>query len=319
MNIFITGGSGFLGTRLLPRLLSEGHTITALSSSPSSDTTLQAFGVAVVRGDLQDIPSWSHALAGHDAVIHAAAPVLVWGEWELFYQQITVATQTLYEASTAHNVKRFIFISSESVLQGNGPLVDIDEAHPYPQEPNSYYGKAKMLAEKALLASNLPPTCIILRPTFIWGSHNRGLATIIQKVRDKKFIWVDHGNASMEMVHVDNVVEAIRLSLHAGQDRHIYFVTDGHPMPVRTFLEGIFKKAGVSSPRGQLPGWMARPLAGGIEMVWRFFRLKSTPPLSRFQLDIVALPRRYNITHLQHDMRYKPVVSYQEGVDSFAE
>lgn len=319
MNIFITGGSGFLGTRLLPRLLSEGHSITALSNSASSDTVLQKFGVSTVRGNLDDIATWAPALAGHDVVIHAAAPVLVWGEWKLFYQQITVATQKLYEACAEHGVKRFIFISSESVLQGRGSLLNIDETTPYPSEPNSYYGKAKMLAEKALLHSNLSPTCIILRPTFIWGSHNRGLKTIIQKVRSGKFIWVDNGAASMEMVHVDNVAEAIRLSVHHGENHQIYYVTDDHPMPVREFLTGIFEKVGVTPPNTNLPGWLARPAASLIEFLWHMFHLQSTPPLSRFQLDIVALPRRYDISKIKQDLGYKPVVSYDEGLRDFVE
>lgn len=303
-----------MGLRLLSRLIKDGHQVSALSNSPASDAALQQFGVRVVRGGLEDIAAWSAALASHEAVIHAAAPVLVWGEWELFYTQITRATQQLQEASAKHGVKRFIFISSESVLQGGQPLLDIDETHAYPAEPNSYYGKAKMLAEQALLQTKHGPTCIILRPTFMWGERNRGLETILQKVRTKKFIWIDHGQASMEMVHVDNVVEAIRLSLTHGRPSGIYFVTDDNPMTVRQFLEEVFRAAGITPPKTSIPGWLARPLAACVESMWRLLHLRSVPPLSRFQLDLVALQRRYNIEKIKRDMGYRPVVSHEQGM-----
>lgn len=314
MHIFVTGGSGYVGSRLVARLLKEGHRITALSNSSASDEVLQNLGVAVVRGGLDDIDAWASALKGHDAVIHAAAPVLVWGEGELFYKQITLATTQLYKASTKYHIKRFIFISSESVLQDGAPLLDIDETKAYPKEPNSYYGKAKMLAEQALLAQKVGPTCIILRPTFIWGEHSRNLEIIAQKVRSKAFVWIDQGRASMEMVHVANVVEAVRLSLTHGRHQEIYFVTDDHPMPIREFFEGVFKALNVTSPKASLPGWLARPLAAGLEAIWRVLCIKATPPLSRFQLDLVALPRRYKLDKIKAEFGYEPVISYQEGI-----
>jgi hypothetical protein len=55
-------------------------------------------------------------------------------------------------------------------------------------------------------------------------------------------------------------------------------------------------------------------VAAGIEAVWRLLGLKSTPPLSRFQLDFIALPRRYDLGKSQRELGYKPVRTFEQGI-----
>lgn len=226
MKIFITGASGFLGKRLITRLQQDNYTITALSRSKRSDEVLHKLGVATVSGSLTNIETWATALNGQDVVVHAASPIDLWGAWSKFEREIVQATEGLYLACAAQGVGRFIYISSESVLQDRSPLLDIDETFPTPTEPNSYYGKAKKLAEVALLKHDVSTECLILRPTFIWGAGDTQLDNIVEKVKTKQFMWIDGGQATMEMVHVENVVEAIRLALTKGHHRDIYLVTD---------------------------------------------------------------------------------------------
>lgn len=314
MRIFVTGGSGFLGQRLIRRLIAEGHGVSGLSRNPDSDLKLERLGAVPVRGSLNDIPAWSRQLHDHDIVVHAAAPVDVWGHWPDFRREIVDASLQLYEAACEQRVKRFIHLSSESVLQDRAPLLDIDEATPYPLEPNSLYGKAKKLAEQALLTHARTTTLIILRPTFIWGAGDSQLSALLDRVRRKQFVWIDRGDIPMEMVHVDNVVEAIRLAMNHGMHKGVYFVTDDHPMPARQFLGALISANGLAVPENSLPSALVKPLAPVVESVWRMFGLKSTPPLSRFQLDFIALPRRYRIDRIRRDLGYHPVRSFEEGL-----
>jgi nucleoside-diphosphate-sugar epimerase len=314
MNVFVTGGSGFLGQRLIARLKQEGHVVTALSRSPKSDATLNALGATPLRGALTDIAVWQGALTGQDVVVHAASPIEVWGDWKDFERDIVRASLDLYNAAARHHVRRFIQISSESVLQGEGPLLDVAESHPYPAEPNSFYGKAKMLVERGLLAHVASTECIILRPTFIWGQGGEQLEKVVDKVKRGQFMWIDHGDAPMEMVHVDNVVEAVRLALTQGHSGQVYWVTDGRPMSARAFLGALLSARGVVAPDKSMPGGLARPVAAGVEAVWRLLGLKSVPPLSRFQLDFIALPRRYDLGKSHLELGYKPVRTFEQGI-----
>lgn len=314
MKTFITGGSGFLGQRLIARLRQEGHEVTALSRSPKSDATLKALGATTVRGSLTDMDAWQDALQGQQVVVHAASPIEVWGDWADLERDIVQASLDLYRAAARQRVRRFIQISSESVLQGDGPLLDVGEAHPYPVEPNSAYGKAKMQVEQGLLSNIAGTECIILRPTFIWGQGGDQLDKVVDKVRRGQFMWIDHGQASMEMVHVDNVVEGVRLALTQGGSGQVYWVTDGRPMPAREFLGALLRARGVEAPDKSMPGGLARPVAAGVEAVWRLLGLKSVPPLSRFQLDFIALPRRYDLGKSQRELGYKPVRTFEQGL-----
>ncbi len=318
MRIFLTGGSGFVGNRLIPRLLENGHNVTALSRSNQSDETLRQLGATPLRGSLDDVANWQNALAGHDVLVHAAAPVTAWGDKHILQRQIVDATLLLADACAVHGVQRMVHLSSESVLQGAGPLLDIDETHPYPSRPNSRYGACKKAAELGLLGRSGGPEVIILRPSFIWGPGGQ-IEQVLDKVRGGQFIWVDHGRAPMETSHVDNVIQGILLALAGGTASGVYFITDAAGLTVRTVLSGLIKANGLPPPTRSLPLWLVRPLASLVETIWATLRLRSTPPLSRFQLDFVALPRRYSIKRAGAELGYSPVTSFEDGLAEIKE
>lgn len=313
MKIFITGASGFLGQHLLPVLQAEGHQLTLLLRSPEQAQALQQQGHATVIGTLGNIPDWQPQLAGHDVCIHLAAPLDFWGRWRQMKRDIADATLALYQASNEYKLKRFIYISSESVLQNETPLLDIDEYFPY-QKPDSLYGRGKQLAEQYLLAANGDTECIILRPTCIWGKDVALLNDIQGKINKGQFMWLDHGNTVIESVHVKNVVEAIRLSLTEGRNKNIYFVTDDNPQTIREFFSKLLATRGLVAPDKNLSKGLARILARGLDRLWRILHLPFAPPLSHFEWSFVALPRRYKIDKIKNDMGYRPVVSEAEGL-----
>ncbi len=314
MNIFVTGGSGFLGKRLIKRLINDNHNVIALARSDSAQKTIEQLGVKVIKGNLDNINEWEAQLLGQDIVIHCAAPVEFWGSWDKFYQEITLATKNLLISASRMNVKRFIYISSESVLQDVFPLIDIDETYPYPAEPNSYYGKAKKLAEEEILDFSTNMKCIILRPTYIWGKGDKTPQTLAQKVKSGQFLWIDNGKCVIETVHVDNLVEAISLACVKGENKEIYIVTDDEPITVRDYFTKLFKISGINPPNTNLPSFIVNPLASVIEATWKLFNIKTAPPLSRFEISFVAMPRKYNISKVKRELGYKPIVTRERGL-----
>jgi len=313
MKLFVTGGSGFLGKRLIKRLLKEGHELTAFARSESSAEKLAHMGCKTVVGDLSRPSSYEAQLSGYDVVIHAASPVKFWGEWSFFQQDIVDVTRELFDAASRQQIKRFIYISSESVLQDDIPLEDIDESFPY-LEPNSYYGKAKQLAERWLIERKSDTECIILRPTFIWGPGVAALATMIEKINKGKFIWLDHGEVVIETVHVNNVVHAIVLALDHGENKQIYTITDDQPRPVKDVIGGLLDTQNITLPTKNMSSRLVRHLAGVVEAVWKIFNIKSDPPISKFEWSFVGLPRKYNIQKIKQSLGYQPVISVEEGL-----
>ena len=314
MKVFVTGGSGFVGERLIRRLKADKHEVVALARGSSQAEKIRATGAQRVHGTFSNISEWETALDGMDAVVHCAAPVEFWGKWEDFYRDTVQATIDLYQAASRRKVGRFIQISSESVIQDKLPLLDIDETAPYPSVPSSVYGRAKKETEIALCAQPTGPVRIILRPTFIWGKGVKALDTMAQKVTSGEFMWIDHGQTIIEMVHVDNVVQAIVLSLGAGSDKSIYYVTDDRPMKVFDFFSALFAAAAIPIPKKNMNGKIAALAAGAIEGVWKLFGIQKSPPLSRFELAFVAQPRRYNIAKIKRELGYSPVKTLEAGL-----
>lgn len=316
--IFITGGTGFLGQALLKNLMNKSVKLIGLARSKQSKEKLEAFGVEVINGSLENINDWASKLSGVDIVVHLAAPVEFWGPWQKYKVGIVDATTQLFIASEKHHVSQFIYISSESVLQDKKSLMDINETEPYPEEPNSFYGKSKMLAEKFILSQNSKMKSIILRPTFIWGNGVTALKTIISKINSNDFMWINHGKSWFEMVHVDNVAHAIYLAIVQGtnNDKEIYFVTDDNPQTVRSFLTKLIHTQQVQPPTKSIPKGLALFFASIFEWVWKTIKLKSAPQITRFDVAFVAMDRKYDISKIKTELEYAPIINEQKGLNT---
>ena len=313
--IFITGGSGFLGQRVIARLEKEGWQIFSLVRDQSAARKLAGFATELVKGSMEDIGRWQLVLEEIDVVIHCASPVDFSKPWAFYQRHIVDATRNLYQAALGAGVKRFVYISSDSVLQDKEELVDVDETAPYPPAPNSFYGKAKLLAEQFLTTRRNELEVIVIRPPFIWGKGVPALMTLLEKVQSKRFWWIDEGKSMMEMVHVDNAAEAIYLSTFKGKPGSVYFVTDNNPQPVKDFLTKLLDTVAVKAPEKYISKWWATFFAYVVEEVWSIFEFKKTPPLTRCDVAFMSLSRKYDISKIRDDMGYIPVVWEDEGLE----
>lgn len=304
MNIFVTGGSGFVGSHLIQQLIKSNHKVWALARSEQAEKKVSQSGASPVKGSLADIPRWAGALSHCEIVIHCASTIEHWGPWSFFENEIVSPTEELLSTADQHSVKRFIYISSDSVLHNSINLLNIDETTPYPAKNNSLYGKAKQLAEKSILAYKGNIETIILRPPYIWGSDSPLFLDICQRARRNQFPWIENGNAEFEQVHIDNLVQAILLALTAGHSGAIYYVTDGHPMTLREFFSAAFVQLGITLPPFSVPGWIAS--AGVTLMEWVCAPFPIKPPLARYELAFLTQPRRYRIEKAVQELGYKP-------------
>lgn len=128
-------------------------------------------------------------------------------------------------------------------------------------------------------------------------------------------MWIDKGNVMIEMVHVENVAEAIALACLKGKNKDIFFITDDEPKTSKEFISDLLAVNRITIPDKSIPGVIARPLVSLIEKIWRVFKLKSNPPLTRFDLSFLAMARQYNIHAAKEVLGYKPVVTYKAGLE----
>lgn len=228
MKIFLTGGTGFLGKHVVQRLLKEDYELYILTRKPQDNLLFKNPKITMIEGSLETIQDWKLYLQNVDVVVHMAAPVVFGGKWSFYKKSIVDSTKQLFDASESSGVEKFIYISSESVLQYKKDLLWIDESEPYPKLPNSYYGKSKMLAEKKIFSTFFQMTRVIIRPTFILGEAVDGLKTMAQIIQAGGFMWINNGDLSMEMVHVDNVAQAIALAIEKANQDNIFSLLTMH-------------------------------------------------------------------------------------------
>lgn len=183
--ILITGGLGYVGSRLTPHLLAAGHEVRVLDLLLYSTAGLEALEAnpacpgwrnrfELLRGDIRDPQAVAHAVAGMDTVIHLAAisndPT---GDLdEVLTRQVNFdAVGLLLARARAAGVRRFIHASSSSVF-GVRDAADIDES--LEPEPITCYSRYKMLSEWLVLAAATPDFCTVnIRPATICGYSPR--------------------------------------------------------------------------------------------------------------------------------------------------
>ncbi|MBS0383878.1 MAG: NAD-dependent epimerase/dehydratase family protein, partial [Proteobacteria bacterium] len=278
--IFVTGGSGFVGGAVIRHFVSKGDDVRAMSRSEKSDATVQKLGAAAIRCDLENVT------AGHignaEAVVHCAAFVEQWGPKDAWKRFNVDGTSRMLAAAKAAGVRRFIHISTESVLWRGQSLRDVDET--YPLAPNSPYPYAatKAQAEQLVKAANAPGfETIILRPRFIWGPGDTTLLpTIEHMAKTGGWMWVDHGRAMTSTTHIANLVHAVDLALTKGKGGEAYFILDEGVRSMHEMIAGMAAARGVTLPEKSIPAWLADAIGAACEGLWRTFPLKGEPPLT---------------------------------------
>ena len=324
MHIFLTGGSGFVGNRLVRRLVADGHHVTALARSEASAQRVRAAGAEPVRGDLAELPTtdggpWPTHLSDVEVVVHTAAHMEFWGPDALFERLNHAPTLALHQASVAAHVRRFVLVSAASVSTGTQRRPVVDETTPEGR-PNIAYSRVKLATERALRDAPAGSTeLVVLRPPFIWGHGMTTIDGFVDAARSGRFAWIDHGRHVVDMVHVDNLVAAIALALTHGQHRGIYHVTDGAPMPIREFLTPLLATQGIDLARSRnVPLVLAAPLAATLDRAARLLRRPTAPPLTNWLVSFMGRDRSYDLRAARHDLGYVPQVTLEQGLAQMA-
>jgi hypothetical protein len=314
MRIFVTGASGFVGGAAARAFAAKGHEVRAMSRSEKSDEKIRALGATPVRCDLEDVAAAD--IGDAEAVLHSAAFVEQWGPVQAWKRFNIDGTARMLKAAREAGARRFIHISTESVLWRGQHLRGVDES--YPRAPNSPYpyswtkARAEALVEKA----NAPEfETIALRPRFIWGPGDTTLLpTIRHMAQTGQWMWINGGRAQTSSTHIDNLVHAIELALTKGRGGEAYFVLDDGVRSMKEIISAIAGTQGISLPDKSVPTWAADMIGSIAEGVWRIFGLKGEPPLTRFGAMIMSRDAVLNDAKARRELGYAPVVSVEDGL-----
>jgi nucleoside-diphosphate-sugar epimerase len=252
-HVFITGGSGFIGRRLVRRLVEEGHAVSGLARSERSAEVLAELGATPVLGELTDAGSWQDALVGTDVVFHLAAETDIDAD-RARHELVTVGgTRQALAAARAAGVATFVHCGSEAALLAGEPLVDVDETAPLRPDSAAAYCATKAQAEQLVVDADGPGLrTVSIRPRFVWGPESSLVEGLAAAARDHQLAWVGDGRYTTDVTYVDNAVEGLVLGWREGRGGQAYFITDGHRVVLRDFLETQLALYGVTEPVPEL-------------------------------------------------------------------
>lgn len=319
MKVLITGGTGFLGSGIVRRLLERGDAVRVLARHRVEIPN--AADVEFVQADIQDATKVAAACQGVDAVIHTAAREGIEPFRKPFYQTNVVGTLNVLEGCRAAGVSRLVATSSPSVIDAGKPIEGVDETYPYPKKHLSCYAASKRIAEEMVLKANSPDlmTCAI-RPRLIWGPGDLQLIPrVIARAKKGKLRQIGDGTNMIDFTYIENAVDAHLLALDALRPGSpvpgsAYFISQGEPVNCWDWLNRVLEMVGLPPVKKRLSFKFAYWVGALSELYFFLGGRGREPILTRFLATQLAYSHWYNIDKARRELKYEPKVSTEEGV-----
>lgn len=263
--IVVTGGTGFIGSRLVHRLAAEGKDVYALVRATSDLAPLRDCQdrINLVYGDVTDLSTLSAAFDGADEVYHCAGITYMGGKRNPLLQKINVdGTSNVLEAGRKAGVRRIVHVSSITAVGISGPNRKFDEESRWNFDIiDLEYARTKHVAEQLVTEQvRKGMDCVIVVPAFVFGAGdiNFNAGRIIKDVYNRKMPFYPLGGVCV--VDVEIVVDALIAAMKKGRTGERYIV-GGDNVSFRELSRTIMQVAGVHQFSLPLPLWAAHVIS----------------------------------------------------------
>ena len=261
MNIFVTGGAGFIGSFLTEHLLQNGHNVTVydslVNSSEDNAKRLQKLNANFICGDISDLDNLSKSISGHDVCIHLAAQIDVLESIKNPLNNNTInisGTRNVLNSCVKNNVSVIAASTAALYEESKEPLSETSSI-----KPKSPYGESKLAMEQILYDYSKIHhiNSLSLRIFNVFGKgQNIKYAGVITKflenIRNNKNITIfGDGNATRDFVSVNDVVDAIVLAIKRieGKRGEIINVGSGNSIKISELAKMMISISGKDSSR----------------------------------------------------------------------
>jgi nucleoside-diphosphate-sugar epimerase len=230
MKCFVTGGTGFIGYRLVESLSEKGYLINVLVRR-EKDFENKFQNVIVFEGDLFNIDILEKAINGCEYIFHLAAYANLWSKDKtLAYRTNFTGTQNILELALKHKIKKVIFTSSAATLPSAKDLELVDESFPIPEKYLTEYETTKQQAEQLCIAyTKKGLDIVIVNPSRVYGpgflNKSNSLTILIKKYIEGKWrIIPGDGTQIGNYVFIDDVVSGHIQALERGRSGERYIL-----------------------------------------------------------------------------------------------
>jgi nucleoside-diphosphate-sugar epimerase len=237
MRVFVTGGSGFVGTELVPELVRAGHRVLGLARSETAARKLRSAGAEVHEGDLSDLDGLRRAALATDAAIHAAFDLDL-ADWAKGGASDQKAIETLGAAIAGS--ERLLVVTSGAFVLDVPRLASEDDR-------SRASGHPRVTEDAAAEASARGARVALLRLGVVHGDGDRHFLPALIAVARAKGIsaYVGDGAQRWPVVHVRDVAKAYSLTLERGAAGARYHAIAEEGVAVRDIAAVIARKLGI--------------------------------------------------------------------------
>ena len=265
MRAFVTGGTGFIGGRLVAKLRERGDGVVALVRSPDRAGELARAGVELVEGDLTNLDAIRRGVEGCDACFHGAAIYKVGipkSQRDEMFETNVRGTERVLDAAHEAGVPRIVYLSTVNVF-GNTRGEIVDETYERPGDDFlSYYDQTKYEAHQVALdriAKGAP--IVIVQPGGVYGPDDHSeIGNMIEQFRSGRLPFVPFPDLGLNLVHVDDVADGCILAHDKGEIGESY-VLGGEIATMRGMLEKVAAIEDRKPPKRTLPTGLIKAVA----------------------------------------------------------
>jgi nucleoside-diphosphate-sugar epimerase len=302
MNIFVTGGTGFIGKHLVLALAEEGAFVYVLARDKTKIEKLENAKIIPIEGNLENPDSYRAVFDKNiDIVYHLGAiPGQKWGIEYSEYQRVnTRGTQKLLELSR-QKIKKFIFCSSINALTDDN----------FQDDP---YGKSKLEAEK-LVQNETTFETIILRPAIVYGpwDTNAMFLKLCRMIKQKKFFLLGSGEKILPIIYISDLVDAFLKVKSISRNGQAFEIISPEPISIKEIAQLIAKNLKVKLPKIHVPIWLARLVA---TLSWPMPLLfRKDPLITHHRIDILTKPKLLDGKRAQIELGFTPRIRFSDGI-----
>jgi nucleoside-diphosphate-sugar epimerase len=291
--MLVTGATGFLGARLVQRLLSNGQRVRVLVRSSTRGPRLADRSAEVFLGDIADREALRTAADGATVIYHLAGRLLVPGvSAEEYHRTHVEGTNALVSVCRGvPSVRRFVHVSTTGVLGSTGDRAAAEEA---PIRPTNVYEDTKAQAESIVRESwrdGFP--AVIARPGLVYGPGDLHLLPFFHSVLHRRFRPIGSRPIWLHPIYVDDLIQALLLcGRHPSALGECFHLAGREPVSLADLADAVARAGGTRLPAGHIPLLAARAVARLGDQLPAV--LKRWAPLTTSRLDFLTHSRVYD-------------------------
>ena len=316
MNVLITGGTGFIGSRLALRCLEQGYAVKVLGQANNeaeeqNRDLMREAGAEVVIASVADKEKLFELLPGTDIVFHLAAAQHEANVPDQRFWDVNVeGTRNVLEASVKAQVKRLVHGSTIGVY-GSALEGRINEHTSL--RPDNIYGVTKLEGEKLVLsfADKLP--VVIIRISETYGPGDRRLLKLFKAIKQNAFFMIGNGQNLHHPIFIDDLIEGLLLAATVDKAQgQILLLAGKEAVTTNEMVTTIAAQLGTKLRRFRVPLWPFLILATVVETILRPVGIQ--PPIHRRRMDFFKKSFVFSPEQSLVTLGFTPQFTFEQGV-----